>query len=89
MLAQNKDSTVEKCDRLLAEYLGSNPHPEDYDNLLTSVSKLIYSDDDIATEEANILTKIQNLDPNSPSKSTLSRITKKIQELYQLGLNKT
>ena len=89
LFSQHQDSSLEKCYQLLEQYLGANPNPTDYDNLLTSVSKLIYSDDDIATEEASVLTKIQNLDPNSlKSRSTLDRAIAKIQQLYQKGLNK-
>jgi len=89
LLTQHQDSSLEKCYQLLEQYLGTNPNPADYDNLLTSVSKLIYSDDDIATEEATLLTKIQNLDPNnSKSHSTLDKAIAKIQKLYQKGLSK-
>ena len=89
LLSQHQDSSLEKCYRLLEQYLGANPNPADYDNLLTAVSKLIYSDDDIATEEASLLTKIQNLDPNNlKAHSTFDRAIAKIQKLYQKGLNK-
>lgn len=89
LLTQHQDSSLEKCYQLLEQYLGSNPDPVDYDNLLRAVSKLIYSDDDIATEEASLLTKIQNLDPNnSKTHSTFDKAIAKIQELYQKGLSK-
>ena len=89
LLTQHQDSSLEKCYQLLEQYLGENPDSADYDNLLTSVSKLIYSDDDIATEEASVLTKIQNLDPNNlKTRSTLDKAIAKIQQLYQKGLDK-
>ena len=89
LLAEHQDSSLEKCYQLLEQYLGENPDPADYNRLLTSVSKLIYSDDDIATEEASLLTKIQNLDPNNlKTHSTLDKAIAKIQQLYQKGLNK-
>ena len=89
LLTQHQGSSLEKCYQLLEQYLGENPDPADYDNLLTSVSKLIYSDDDIATEEASVLTKIQNLDPNNlKTRSTLDKAIAKIQQLYQKGLDK-
>ena len=89
LLTQHQDSSLEKCYQLLEQYLGENPDPADYDNLLASVSKLIYSDDDIATEEASVLTKIQNLDPNNlKTRSTLDKAIAKIQQLYQKGLDK-
>lgn len=89
MLEQNQDSSPEKCYQLLEEYLGTNPNPKDYDNLLSAVSSLIYSDNDIATEEASVLNKIQNLDPqNSSNNSVLDKVIGKIQQLYQAGLSK-
>lgn len=89
LLAQHQDSSLEKCYQLLEEYLGANPTPTDYEHLLTAVSKLIYSDDDIATEEASLLTKMQNLDPgNLTTHSVFDRAIAKIQKIYQRGLNK-
>ncbi|MEM8829917.1 MAG: TerB family tellurite resistance protein [Cyanobacteria bacterium P01_G01_bin.19] len=74
---------------LLRSYLGSNPDPEDYNNLLSAVSSLIYSDDDIATEEASLLNQIQSLDPNNSSNnSTFDKLLGKIQKLYQKGVKK-
>lgn len=89
LLMRYQDSPSQKCYQLLEQYLGTNPEPADYNNLLTSVSQLVYSDDDIATEEAALLTKIQNLDPhNSETGSTFDKAIGKIQKLYQSALNK-
>jgi uncharacterized tellurite resistance protein B-like protein len=88
-LAQHQDSSLEKCYQLLEQYLGANPTPADYEHLFTAVSKLVYSDDDIATEEASLLTKMQNLEPNNlKTHSVFDRAISKIQKLYQAGLNK-
>ncbi|MEM6613428.1 MAG: TerB family tellurite resistance protein [Cyanobacteria bacterium P01_C01_bin.72] len=90
LLTQQQNYSAAKCYELLEQYLGATPNPADYDNLLTAVSKLIYSDDDIATEEAAILTRMQNLDPqNANNRSTLDRVIGKIQKLYQAGLQKS
>lgn len=87
LLAEHQNSSTERCYQLLEEYVGSNPDPTAYDNLLSAVSKLIYSDDDIATEEAALLTKMQNLDPqNLKSRSTFDKAIAKIQQLYRAGL---
>ena len=90
LLAQYQDSSTEQCYRLIKDYVGSNPSLADYNNLLNAVSKLIYSDDDIATEEAELLTKLQNLDPqhsqHSQQNSTLNRVITKIQQLYKKAL---
>ena len=89
LLDKYRDSSSDRCYQLLEEYLGSNPQPADYDNLLSAVSKLIYSDDDIATEEASLLTKIQDLNPqNLKSTSTFDRVIGKIQKLYRTGMKK-
>ncbi|MEL7009302.1 MAG: TerB family tellurite resistance protein [Cyanobacteria bacterium J06588_4] len=88
LLAQPKNYSPEKCYQLLEQYLGADPNPADYDRLLAAVSRLIYSDDDIATEEAEILTKIQNLDPhNSQAHSPFDRLIGKLQKLYRAGVN--
>lgn len=87
LFKKHRNSSAEKCYQLLEKYLGSNPNPTAYENLLSAVSKLIYSDDDIATEEAALLTKIQNLDPqNLKSRSTFDKAIAKIQQLYRAGL---
>ena len=57
-------SASDRCYELLTKYLGQHPTSEDYQHLLSAVSSLIYSDNDIATEEASLLTQMQNLDPN-------------------------
>lgn len=89
MLEQNRNSSSQKCHKLLAKYLGDSPNSEDYDHLLSAVSRLIYSDNDIATEEASILNKIQNLDPrNSAQDSAFDKVIDKIQKIYQAGLGK-
>ena len=89
LFEKQQDSSAERCYRLLEKYLGSNPNPADYENLLSAVSKLIYSDNDIATEEAALLTKIQNLDPqNSQSRSAFDKAIAKIQRLYLTGLKR-
>ena len=89
LLDKHRDSSSDRCYQLLEQYLGSNPQPADYDNLLSAVSKLIYSDDDIATEEASLLTKIQDLNPqNLKSTSTFDRVIGKIQKLYRTGMKK-
>lgn len=87
LLTNHQATSSEECYGLLRQYLGSHPNSEDYHNLLSAVSTLIYSDNDIATEEASLLTQIQNLDPrNSASNSTFDKLIGKIQKLYQQGV---
>ena len=87
LLANGRATSTAQCYELLRKYMGSNPSQEDYQHLLSAVSSLIYSDNDIATEEAALLTQMQNLDPqNSESNSTLDKLIAKIQKIYQKGL---
>ncbi|MEL6494749.1 MAG: TerB family tellurite resistance protein [Cyanobacteria bacterium J06623_7] len=87
LLAQYENSSTEQCYQLLQQYIGANPTLEVYDNLLSAVSKLIYSDNDIATAEADLLTKIQDLDPQKlQNHSTFDHAITKIQRLYQKAL---
>ena len=89
LLNNYRDSSQEQCYQLLEQYLGNSREPDDYNNLLSAVSSLIYSDNDIATEEANLLTTIQNIDPqNYRERSTLDKVIGKIQKLYKAGLGK-
>lgn len=92
LLNNYQGSSPEQCYTLLEKYLGDNPDPAAYENLLTAVSQLIYSDNDIATTEASLLTQIQNLDPqNVKSNSAFDKVISSIQKLYQaaLGSEKT
>ncbi len=87
LLTHPQVTSTAQCYQLLREYMGTHPNSQDYHHLLSAVSSLIYSDNDIATEEADLLTQIQNLDPqNSNSNSTFDRIIAKIQQIYQKGL---
>ena len=90
LLSTHQTTSTSQCCELLKQYLGSNPNSQDYENLLSAVSTLIYSDNDIATEEASLLTHIQNLNPNNPDNnshnSTFNKLIKTIQKLYQAGM---
>ncbi|MBD1833619.1 TerB family tellurite resistance protein [Trichocoleus sp. FACHB-90] len=66
------------------DYLGDRPNMEDYQRLIEAISALIYSDGEVAIEEAKLLTRLQLLDPNSEAqKSTPSPVLKAIQKLYR------
>ena len=72
------------CYNWVREYLGDRPSLEDYQQLIEAISALIYSDGDVATEEAKLLTRLQLLDPASSSqKSNHNAVLKSIQKLYQ------
>jgi uncharacterized tellurite resistance protein B-like protein len=87
LLSNTRPISSAKCYQLLKNYLGDRPTLEDYNDLLSAISTLVYSDGDIATEEAKLLTQLQELDPNnSASNSTLDKILSRIQKLYKKGL---
>lgn len=74
----------DECYNWVQEYLGDRSTPEDYQHLFEAISALIYSDGDVATEEAKLLTRIQLLDPASGSQqSGHSAVLKAIQKVYK------
>lgn len=88
LLSEIKPVHSTECCQWLEEYLGQNPSSEDYQSLLEAISALIYSDGDVQMQEANLLTKLQNLDPSSESsKSTLDKLLKIIQKLYKKAVS--
>jgi len=81
LLNQLKPVTSEDCYRWLEEYFGGHPTQEEYEKLIEAMSGLIYSDGDVASEEAKLLTDIQQYDPVSTS--SLDKVLKTVQKLYQ------
>ncbi len=73
-----------ECYQWVKEYLGDSPTTADYQNLLEAISGLIYSDSDVATEEAKLLTNLQSLalENNSPQPAQ-NTVIKEIQKLYR------
>lgn len=75
---------VSDCYAWVREYLGDSPTTEDCQNLIQSISGLIYSDGEVAVEEGKLLTRLQNLSNESDSNhSTINVILKQIQKLYK------
>lgn len=73
-----------ECYEWIKEYLGDSPTNEDYQNLLQAISGLIYSDGEVATEEAKFLAKLQRLSNGNKSNETgFNAILKQIQKLYR------
>ncbi len=71
----------EECYLWVQEYLGDNPTPEECQNLVQAISGLIYSDGEVATEEAKLLNKLQSF--AEADESQLNLILKQIQKLYR------
>ena len=90
LLSELKPVKTSECYRWLESYLGDNPSPEIYQDLLTSISTLIYSDDDVDIQEAKLLTKVQSLDPTHDShRSMLDKLVTGIQKLYHKAITKS
>jgi uncharacterized tellurite resistance protein B-like protein len=77
--------TQADCEQWIQLYLGDRSINDD-DRLIEDISGLIYSDGDVATAEAKLLTDIQS-EPNSvaPNKPML---VDKIRQLYQSWVEK-
>lgn len=79
----------DECYGWVKEYLGDRPSSEDYQRLIEGLSALIYSDGEVATEEAKLLTRLQLLDPDTTSsKSGTNNVLQAIQKLYRRWLEK-
>lgn len=87
LLSEIKQVSAEECYRWLEEYLGDNHTEADYQELLESLSALIYSDGEVDTQEAKLLAKLQRLDPTQDTpKSAFDKMLRTIQTLYRKGL---
>lgn len=74
---------TQECYEWLKEYLGDNPTHEDCENLIETISGLIYSDGEVALEEAKLLMKLQEISNVGDSPQSAHNILlKKIQKLY-------
>ena len=84
LLLENKPVKSADFYSWLREYLGDHPTEADYQKVIEAVSSIIYSDGSVETEEAELLTKIQNLAVNHDSpRPAFDKVLKTIQKLYQ------
>lgn len=90
LLYELKSVSAQECYSWVQEYLGDRPSSEDYQQLIESISALIYSDGDVGIEEAKLLTRLQLLDPDhaAPKKSAHNSVLKSIQKLYRQWIDK-
>ena len=74
----------QECYAWIEAYLGQHPSPDAYQRLLEDISGLIYSDSNVAIEEAKLLTTIQTLKPaNNKVQRFRESLTRAVQKLYQ------
>ncbi|MEB3293322.1 MAG: TerB family tellurite resistance protein [Synechococcales bacterium] len=62
LLNELRAVTPAECYRWIGDYLGDHPTADSCRNLIEEISGLVYSDGAIANEEAQLLTKLQNLE---------------------------
>jgi hypothetical protein len=74
-----------ECYAWVKEYLGDRPSLEDCESLIEAISGLIYSDGEVATEEARLLTKLEELaqQDDSTQQPAYNSLLKQIQKLYR------
>jgi uncharacterized tellurite resistance protein B-like protein len=88
-LYQLRPVTSQECYRWVESYIGNHPSHEDYEALIEALSGIIYSDGDVDTEEAKLLTRIQSLDPihQEHRKSVFNHFLKSVRKLYREAVN--
>jgi hypothetical protein len=72
-----KTVSGDDCYQWVQEYLGDRPAPADCQDLVEAISGLIYSDGDMATEEARLLMQIQEIEQGkSPESATIKLVNR-------------
>ena len=88
LLSEIKPVSATECYQWLEEYLGENHTQEDYEQLLEAISAVLYSDGDVDIQEAKLLSRLQDLDPeNNPPNSIFEQLLKLIQKLYRRAVD--
>lgn len=88
LLTELKSVQPTECYQWLQAYLGANPKEKDYQDLVEAISGLIYSDSDIQTQEAQLIAKLQELDPAlTPHHTILDKVLNHIQKLYRTAIS--
>jgi hypothetical protein len=79
LLAGRISLAAADCEHWIQEYLGDRSIHDD-DGLIEAISGLIYSDGDVAVDEAKLLVNIQSQPSSAPP------LVSKIQQLYKKAL---
>jgi uncharacterized tellurite resistance protein B-like protein len=75
--------STQECYDWVKEYLAQNPSATAHQDLLEDISGLIYSDGDVDSAEAKLLTKLQQMDIPGTDRPLHESLTHTIQNLYQ------
>lgn len=87
LLYEFKPVQSAECYGWVQEYLGEHPSPETCQQLIEAISGLIYSDGEVANEEAKLLTNLQMIEANRGSAQPKD-VLKAIRSLYQRWIDK-
>jgi uncharacterized tellurite resistance protein B-like protein len=84
LLHESRPVKAAECYGWVHEYLGDQPTAEACQELIESISGLIYSDGTVDTSEAKLLTDLQLLNTTyPPSESVKSSVLTAIRNIYQ------
>lgn len=73
-----------QCYEWVREYLGDRPSLEECETLIEAISGLIYSDGEVAVEEAKLLTTLEELSKSHDVAQPIhTSLLKQIQKLYR------
>lgn len=87
LLAATEPIPSQQCYQWLEDYLGSHPTEFDYQNLLEAIAGLVYTDDNVDSEEAKLLTRIESLSPtNQQSQPSFDGLLQAIKDFYRQSL---
>ncbi|NJL87650.1 MAG: TerB family tellurite resistance protein [Leptolyngbyaceae cyanobacterium SM1_1_3] len=76
--------TSEQCYGWIQQYLGSHPTGESCQKLVEAISALVYSDGEVAIEEAKLLNRVQQLaDAHSNSETPSKAVLGMVRQLYR------
>lgn len=89
LLSEIKPVQSQECYRWLEEYLGDNHSEADYQSLLDAISALVYSDSEIDSEEAKLLTQLQLRDPANEPHSIFDKLLRRIQKVYRQAIEQS
>lgn len=77
----------DQCYAWVRDYLGTQPTAAECQNLLEAVSALVYSDGEMAVEEAKLISRVQLLDPSYAETVSLSdRLLGGVRQIYHRWL---
>lgn len=83
-LYELRSVSAAECYAWVKQYLGDRPSSEACQQLIENISALIYSDGNVANEEAKLLTQLQMLDPaHTAPENFHQQVVKAVQKLYR------